>query len=260
MKKTTPNISEEHIVAWLDQELVADNNFRSNIEQTPALKTAASEYAAISEAIAHSMSDKRFALSPSVDSRVRASLEQELARNRKTVRTPERAPNAQPIPNNSPDRSKRILVRRTSYALAFALLLGVIWFGMPTQNQPSQHEATTASNGVSQPTPVAQAPVNISNTEATPTAPIATNNSTAATESPVTSAPTKHNSAQVMASNTPSQVKRSVVPTAQQNQPTPEPIASTTEQADPAGMMISHRFAKLVKATPAVVVNQQDRM
>ena len=253
MKMTTPYISEEHIVAWLDQELVADNDFRSSIEQTPALKTAASEYAAISEAIVRSKSDKRFGLSPSVDSRVRASLQQELSRNRKTVRTPERAPNAQPIPNTStPDRSKRILVRRTSYALAFALLLCAVWFGLPTQNQP-----TTASNVVSQQTPVAQAPVNISNVEPTPTVSVANNNMTAVVESPVTSAPIKHNSNRSVASNV---AQHPVEPTSQQNQPTTLPIASTTEQADPAGMMISHRFAKLVKATPAVVVNQQDRM
>ncbi len=250
MKKTTPYISEEHIVAWLDQELIVDNNFRSTLEQTPALNTAASEYAAITAAIVHSKSDKRFALSSSVDSRVRISLQQELSRNRKTVRTPERAPNAQPIPNTSaPDRSKRILVRRTSYALAFALLLCAVWFGLPTQNQP-----TTASNGVNQTAPVVQGPINISNAEPAPAASVTNNNSTAVVASPIVSALAKHNNSRSVVSNV---AQHPAEPSAQQDRAS---LPTITEQVDPAGMMISHRFAKLVKATPAVVVNQQDRM
>jgi hypothetical protein len=248
MKNQAPYITEEHVVAWLDGELQADGEIRQALKQDSDLEQSAKEYSALSKAFAHSRTDNRFILPAATDSRVYAALKKELSRNRKAIRTPERAPNAAPIPNSisTGERMRKLWVRRSSYALALALLLGIVWISF---DKPSE-APTTASKIEVSPTP--QEPTaNISGSEPAETVP-----SEQPTPTPMAAPVSKP---QAPAEKLRSLAMSETAPVAEvQKQEAPKPAVS--EEPDPAAVMISHRYAKLIKATPTVVVTEQDKM
>ena len=245
--KTTPYITEEHIVAWLDGEIVGAE-FDSALKQDATLAKASEEYGGLTRVFSASKADKRFALSAATNERVRAALEQEISTSRKTVRMPERASNAAPVRTAPAERVRKIWVRRSTIAIAFALLLGIFWFG--TRSNTDNAPATATVTAPSQPSaPIVPAP-SVTATEqpaATP-APVASNVSTPQ--------PTDHHAVmqkQQTPDLTPQQVAETVAPPAQNT-------ATPAQENDPAAVMASHRYAKLVKATPTVVISQLDKM
>lgn len=245
MKNEAPYITEEHIVAWLDGELQADGEVRAALKQDASLQSAAKEYHALSQTFARSKGDSRFVLPAAVDSRVVAALKTEISRNRTAVRIPGRAADAEPITKPSTaDRMRKIWIRRTSYAVALALLIGGLWFGL--QSNP---EAPVTAYAPKEEAPASQPVVN------------------PPTENPISTqtAPAPSNG-QIIANNTShsAPVHRTVAQEQKQvvTEPAPAPAVqpATAEVADPAAVMISHRYAKLIKSTPTVVVSQSDKM
>lgn len=254
MNKTTPNITEEHIVAWLDGEVTPTADFDRSLKSNPELATAASEYAALSAAFSTSRSDKRFALPVAVDSRVRASLATEISRSRKTVRMPERAPLAAPVPSTTTIvRTKTLWVRRSAYAMALVVMAMFGWFIGHNGETTVQTAANVPATGTTTTPTVTTAPTpsqvadNVSTT--TTTAP-ATEQHTAAT-SRVHASPVANVQNQVI-SNAPAPAT-AVNVTPKQNTP-------VAEDNDPAAIMASHRYAKVIKATQAVVITSQDQL
>ncbi len=258
MKKMTPYITEEHIVAHLDGELEAGSEFNESVASSSELRSAMNEYAALDRAFALSRTDRRFSLGPKADARVRAALEQEIARTRKTVRMPERAPIAEPV-KGSPaiERSKKIWVRRSSYALALLLLGCFVWFGTHTGSPEQPRTATLEPHSAAAPAAVE-----------TPTVPATTNSVAASPATDHVSSPAPsatHRSAPAsIASETKNDLanntESSVTNVSDARHSTETDDASVTVDHDPAAIMASHRFAKLIKATPPVVITQQDKM
>jgi len=245
MKNQAPYMTEEHIVAWLDGELQADGEVRASLKQDASLQSAAKDYNALSKTFTRSKGDSRFVLPAAVDSRVVAALKTELSRNRKAVPVIERAPDAAPITKPSTaDRMRKIWVRRTSYVALLALLLGGLWFGL--QSNP---ETPVTAYAPKEEAPASQPVVNppTENPIVNQTAPAPSNSQVANTASHT--AQVRHTVA--------SQEQKQVV-----TEPVPAPAAqqTTAEVADPAAIMISHRYAKLIKSTPTVVVSQSDKM
>jgi hypothetical protein len=244
MKNEAPYMTEEHIVAWLDGELQADGEVRQALKQDPALKAAARDYAGLSNAVTRSMSDARFVLPAAVDARVHAALESEIARNRKAVRVPQRAADAEPITKPSTvDRMKKVWIRRTSYAAVLALLIGGLWLGLQSKDEspvtayaPKEEAPASQPNAViAESTPAVSEP-----------APAVSNEPKAA----------NHQSRTMAVNHTLASNEKPVV-----TEPAPAPAAQqTAEVTDPAAIMISHRYAKLIKSTPTVVVSQSDKI
>ena len=250
MKNEAPYLSEEHIVAWLDGELKADGEIRQALKQDAVLQTAAKEYAAISNTFATSSHDSRFVLPAAVDARTIKALKQEITRNRK-VFVPERAPDAAPIAKPSTaDRMRKVWVRRTSYALALALLLGGLWFGM----QSNDRTPVTATNENPMTAPTTVTPDNNSVVSQQQSSSTSIPNTTVSNESRSTNREPRP----VAVSHTATIPDSKAI--AEAPQPTPAAAQQTAEANDPAAVMISHRYAKLIKATPTVVVSQTDKM
>lgn len=257
MNKTTPNVTEEHIVAWLDGALTPAPGFENSVKGNSELATAAAEYIALDAAFVRSRTDTRYALPKSVDSRVRASLATEISRSRKTVRLPERAPMAAPIPGstNVVRTTKNLWARRSAYAMALALMAIFGWFightGEAPQmatNAPVRETNATQSVTTAAPTPSQVADhTNSANTTETTTANVEHTTAMSHVHNPIaTSQPQQNvNAPAVQVAET------SVAP----KQPTP-----AAEENDPAAIMASHRYAKLIKTTPAVVITAQDQM
>ncbi len=253
MKNKAPKITEEHIVAWLDGELSA-NGIASESLDNPAAFRAAREHAAINAAFEASAADKRFVLPASLDARVRASLAKEISTTRKTPRTPAAMPAAAPIPGNRQNDLKKIWIRRSSYALALLLLVG-LWFGL-NQNKPQQIAEVSAPSSTPQ------------GESAAPAITAPSNQTQQATEQHVAEAPVTHTTEpaanhrqsvhqDIAVTNTP---VTPVITNAPQPAPAAEQSVASNTEEDRAAIMISHRYAKLIKATPAVEVSQQDKM
>lgn len=248
MKSNNHNITDEHIVAYLDGELNASPEFERELRADPALATAAKEYAAIGKSMAGSRADSRFMLSASVDTNTKKMLADSLKKSRKAIRTAAPAPNAAPVRSIPATRSiKFVWAKRASVGFAFATLLAFLWFNFTGKNEQITQ--------VPVPSPAVQAPVGI------PEAPAP------AVPAPVVSGQLAD--AANHAATAAHGVRKNVE--TQQNLPSRdlatntthiEAPPATTEQAkaDPADVMISHRYAKMIKATRVVEVTQQDQM
>jgi hypothetical protein len=240
MNKNT-YLNEEHVVAFLDGELdVTGREVKTALAADKALAQAALEYHALSKSFARSASDPRFTLSAEADRKALAAIRTELAK-KPLVDAPAARPSRTAVP-----MLKQMWFRRTSVGFAVALLLGALWFSFSKND--IKVEPTVASNE-----PAAT----------TATAPEVKTTTPAVTDAPVTApvtAPASHQVAvaqkpQVKNVTTTSSVK---APAAEKNFATKE--QTTEETAAPADVMITRRYAKLVKTTPVIEITQQDKM
>lgn len=249
--KENPRITDEHIVAYIDGELHVSQEFERELRAEPSLARAADEYAAIGRVFYASRADNRFMLSSKVDARTKKMLADSLAASRKAVRTAAPAPNAAPVRSIPARRSVNFVwAKRASVGFAFASLLAFLWFNFTGKNEQ-----------------ITQVPVPVSSS---PKAPVLQ-------EQPAPVAPEINNQPALVASNitgqsaTPIPVKKNLELAkhpasndlaANTMSPSEAPRAATNEQAktDPADVMISHRYAKMIKSTPVVEVTEQDRM
>ncbi len=232
MNKNT-YLNEEHIVAYLDGELdVTAREVKTALASDKELAHAALEYHVMAKAFARSASDERFMLTAEADNKAMAALRKELAKKQLVD-----APPAHPMRTAAP-MIKQMWFRRTSIGVAFALLLGVLWTSLPKND--IQVQPTIA---LEQPkdSPVASTPI-------------------VGTEAPVladVAAPTAKTT-----SVTPKQTRKNVSTVATEKAPiAKENIAAASEEVStPTDVMISRRYAKLVKETPVIEITQQDKM
>jgi negative regulator of sigma E activity len=249
MNKQQRIITDEHIVAYLDGELHVSPDFERDLRSDPALARSAKEYAVIGKIFAASRGDNRFMLSSQVDSTAKKMLANVIRKSRKEVRV------AAPAPNAAPERLvtvvrniKYLWAKRAAMGFALAGLAVSLWFNFNGKNEqitqvPVPHPSTvTAPEQIAPPA---------TTTEVLPSTQYAVKtghqtNSVAATlpQKDITASENKKD----VAVNTTSQTE---APPSRNGQET---------KADPADMMISRRYAKMIKATRAVEVTNEDRV
>ena len=203
--------------------------------------------------MARTCSDERFMLSASID----ASTKKMLARAvkaQKPIRTASPAPSAAPVRNVPAQRSiKYLWAKRTSMGFAFAALLAFLWMNFNGKDQqitqvpvPNINKAPVPEQQIAPVTPqVTPAPVGelaVSSSEQM--------HSTSAPSIPVRKnvEPVKHSQTNDLATNTTSQNEA------------PQATTAAQQKEDPADVMMSHRYAKMIKATRMVEVTDQDKM
>ncbi|MEP7234861.1 MAG: hypothetical protein ABI778_06155 [Ignavibacteriota bacterium] len=249
MKKQTPHITDEHIVAYLDGELNVSPEFEQEIQGNAELQTAMREYAFIGKSFAKSSTDSRFMLSAPIDARAKAKLAG-ISRSRTAIRKAASSPSASPVHTQPATRSFTYLwAKRTGVGLAFAALLAFLFVNYSGKNEL-----------------ITQVPVPIMKTAPLPTekAPTALPAETP-TRSEVAATISTENS-----QRSPIAAKKNVVVTrnsesqniAANNVSADAPRAemNAEEKTDRAAIMISHRYARMIKSTPVVEVTQHDRM
>ncbi|MDP4219575.1 MAG: hypothetical protein Q8916_05935 [Bacteroidota bacterium] len=247
--KQYPRITDEHIVAYLDGELHVSPEFKEELRAEPTLVRATAEYAALGKAMASSRADSRFMLSQKVDDRTKKMLADSLATSRKAVRTAAPAPNAAPVRSIPAQRSIKFMwAKRASIGFAFAALLAFLWFDFAGKNEQITQVPVPTHRSVTpeQTAPPAQELI------APQQAPLAVASTPVTHPAASSSLPIKKN-AEVVKSEHSSDLATNSMNQAE------TPQAEQTK-ADPADIMISHRYVKLIKATPVVEVTQQDRM
>ena len=246
--KQNPRITDEHIVAYLDGELNVSKDFERELRADPALAQAADEYSAIGKAMASSRADSRFMLSASFDASTKKMLAQGLSKSRGEVRTAAPAPSAAPVRSVPATRSIKFMwARRTSVGFAFAALLAFLWFNMGSKNE----QITQV------PVPHPSAPVEQTVPAATPEA-IATQPAQLAAATDIQS----HQGALALHTVKNTEVSKNIkdLATTPANQSEIPSAVKEEVKPDPADIMISHRYAKMIKATRAVEITDQDRM
>jgi hypothetical protein len=245
--KQNPRITDEHIVAYLDGELHVSADFERELRADPALSQAADEYSAIGKAMAQSRADSRFILSAFFAESTRKMLERGIAKSRKVIRTADSAPSAAPARGIPATRNiKFAWAKRASIGFAFATLLAFLWFNFTGKNEQITQVPVGNSNRTA-PTIEQTAPALPEINTAQPgQLALGTDIQTHPANSSVHSV--KNFKVKDLATNTATQ--------------TEAPHATINEEvkADPADIMISHRYAKMIKATRAVEVTEQDRM
>lgn len=244
MNKNT-YINEEHIVAFLDGEMQIGSEIKAAMKADTDLAAVALEHRILQRVFRSSAHDSRFQLSAEVDTQTQAVLREALRTSRNEVRLPQRAADAMPIRTPRIPAVKQLWFRRSAIGFAFALLLGTIVILTNTKDvihTPEVAIQTPTTSPVNAPQttvdvvkPESQLPVQSEK----PIATTATKNVNG----------TANSSANANASR--SEQPKNIAAT----------ITTPTESAhDPADIMISRRFAKLLKETPVVEVTQQDRM
>jgi anti-sigma factor RsiW len=232
MNKNT-YLNEEHVVAYLDGELnVTGREVKTALAGDRKLAQAALEYHAMSKAFAHSASDDRFMLTAEADKLAMAALRKELSK-KTLVDAPAVHPSRTTIP-----MLKQMWFRRSTVGVAFALLLGVVWFSFPKND--IMVEPTVATNQIQTSAP----------------APIASTEAPAVADATIPSTQTKSVAVKTTTKKV-TTTSTEKAPVANQN------IAhqTTTEEVSaPGDVMISRRYAKLVKATPVIEITQQDKI
>lgn len=242
-------LSEEHIVAYLDGEVaLAGKEVRAELAADRKLAQAALDYHGLQKAFTVSAHDSRFQLTAETDRKTVKALREALRTNRGEVRLPQRAADAAPV---RPIRTaapliKQMWFKRTSIGLAFAMLLGALFFSLPRNEikvEPSVAEKEPAASApLASNMPSAQENVAIPNTseKASP-------------------ASEKHTSPGAM--RTP---QKSVQPTAVKSGEAPilqnVAQAAQKETANPQDIMISRRYAKMIKDTRIVEITEHDKM
>jgi hypothetical protein len=251
MKKQNPLITDEHIVAYLDGELEVSRNFTRDLRADSELLNSAKEYAALGKAFLISSSDSRFMLSAQLDSKTEKLLADSIAKSRKTVRTAEAAPSAAPARSTPAPRTiKYLWAKRVGMGFALAGLAVSLWFNFNRSSDlitqvPVQQPSSKTEASPSQPTPQTQVPPSEQFAAKTGNE---TSSAPATTTAPKVTRENSHNTAQKnIAANTTSQTEA-------------PPVIHEVVKEDPADIMISHRYAKMIKATKAVEVTQNDRV
>ena len=242
MKRHNNGISEEHIVAYLDGELNVNGEMREALGDTE-LRHVAKEYAALKKVFAGSASESRFLLNKASDARARAFLQNVLHGNKM-------APDADAIPlvRTQTTRTKMFWAKRSAIGFALALFLGALWFTM----KPS--DSTDAPVIVSAPSPQEQVQPNLVPAPTTQE-PIAN-----VSEAPASQQNVAANSTQVVAAKrtskkvAPAEISSPAPPAEQAN------IVAHQQEEQPADIMISRRYAKLIKNVRVVEITQQDKM
>ncbi len=246
--KQNPRITDEHIVAYLDGELHVSSEVERELRATPA----AAEYSAIGKAMAHSRADSRFMLSASIDASAKKMLSRAISSSRGEVRTAAPAPSAAPVRSIPATRSiKFIWARRASVGFAFATLLAFLWFNTGNKNE----QITQVPVPRSTPAPIQQTAPALPEVVATQPGQLAANIDMQSHSA----APTVHTVKNPDVSKNLTKKDLATNTTETQTE-TPGVTAHEDVKADPAEIMISHRYAKMIKATRAVEVTEQDRM
>ena len=250
--KQNPRITDEHIVAYLDGELNVSKDFERELRANPSLAEAAKEYSAIANAMAASRADSRFMLSASVDASTKKMLARGISKSRGEVRTAAPAPSAAPIRSVPATRSIKFMWarRRASIGFAFATLLAFLWFNMGNKSElitqvpvPRSVPAPIQQSAPALPEVITAQPGQVAVNGDMPSHQAASTGHTV--RNPEVS---KDLIVKDLATNTANQTE------------TPAATAHEEVKADPADIMISHRYAKMIKATRAVEVTEQDRM
>jgi hypothetical protein len=252
MKKQIPHITDEHIVAYLDGELHVSSEFERELRANPELNQAAAEYASISKSIAISAGDARFMLTAPIDARAKKVL-RGVTKSRKAIRTASPAPSATPVRSVPATRNiKYLWAKRATIGFAFASLLALLLFNFSSKNE--QITQVPVPSPKSSPAPIQQVPASaVAPSDISPKGQLASNGN-AQTHSAMTFTGNKN-----VVSGKNSVTKEDLAT----NTSSPEaPRAATHDEVktDPADIMISHRYAKMIKSTPVVEVTQQDRM
>ena len=251
MKKQIPHITDEHIVAYLDGELHVSPEFERELRANPVLHQAAAEYTVIAKAMAASSGDARFMLSVPIDARAKKVLDG-ITKSRKSVRTAAPAPSAAPARSIPATRSiKYLWAKRATISFAFASLLAFLWFNFTGKNEEITQVPVPTMK--SSPAPMQQAPAPaVLPTDVSPSGQVASNDNTETHTA--TTLPVKKNL--VSGKNSVSKDLATNIT----SQEAPRAATYEQEKTDPADIMISHRYAKMIKSTPVVEVTQQDRM
>ena len=236
MNKNTYN--EEYIVAYLDGELQAGTEIKAAVKADADLAVAAMEHTILQRIFRSSANDSRFQLSAETDKKTVAALREALRTSRGEVRLPSRAVDAPMVRTPRMPAFKELWFKRSAVGFALALLLGAVFFMTNTKDvvntpQVAMQTPTTA------PVVTPQAPEVQTSQPAAQTAPAVVKNVNGSANSSAKANATR--------SEQPKNIAATVTPT--------EPAAS-----NPADVMISRRFAKLLKDTRVVEITQQDRM
>lgn len=252
MKNQTPHITDEHIVAYLDGELQVSPQFERELRADPALAQTAAEYLVIGKAMAASSTDSRFMLTAQIDARAKKVLAG-ISKLRKAVRTASPAPGASPVRTVPAQRSiKYLWAKRATAGLAFASLLAFLWVNFNGKNELiTQVPVSTIKSA---PVPVLQTPATaVPQSDVAPIGEVAMNSAAQTHTMPMLHVtrkmelPKNTSVSKDLATNTTSEEA-------------PRGATNNEEKSDPADVMISHRYAKIIKSTPVVEVTQQDRM
>jgi anti-sigma factor RsiW len=235
-------ITDEHIVAYLDGELHVSADFESDLRKDPALARAVKEYSVIGNAFARSGADERFMLSSSVDNSARKMLANVIRKERKEaaaiVAVPEKLVTA--VRN-----VKYLWAKRAGFGLGLAALAVSLWFNFNGKTElitqvPAPHQFNTTA-----PESVAPAPTAVP-----------ANKQYAANVAQPSTTVTAQRVSHTPKNTTPVFTTDNLVLNTSQTEAPPQ----TQEKADPADAMISHRYAKLIKATRSVEVTDQDKV
>ena len=244
MKRHNNGISEEHIVAYLDGELNVNGEMREALGDNE-LRHVAKEYATLKKVFARSASESRFLLNKSSDARARAFLQNVLHGNKM-------APDAEAIPLVRPQttRTKMFWAKRSALGFALALFLGALWFTLKPTDGTDTPVIVSA--------PPVQQDVQPSEVVPTPTTPQPMAN---ITESPASQQQVAANTTQAVAAK---RTSKRIVP-AEISSPAPPVekdanIVANQQEEQPADIMISRRYAKLIKNVRVVEITQQDKM
>ena len=247
MKRHNNGISEEHIVAYLDGELNVNGEMREALGDAELLQTA-KEYAMLKKIVAKTSGESRFQLTPSADSRARLYLASVLRGKTSTLN----APDLDAVPMARPARiaTTKFWAKRSSIGLVLALFLGVLWFATRPNDEvavpPTVADHTTQPQVV-QPSapPVIETP-----------APVVTNEPIKNTEVASHSVPVSGVKKSAKKTGAGSQNIAAITPTTEEK---PAVTASRVDE-QPNDIMISRRYAKLIKNVRVVEVTQQDKM
>jgi negative regulator of sigma E activity len=242
--------TEELIVQYLDGELVRkelETMLFERLAESAQARTLLREYLTVRGAIRSSLEDDRFQLSSELDTRTRARIEQMLeqgAAEKMPVMASRLAADAPPVRTSPVERSLNRWALRPSLALlALLLAIGTTWFVTRStspqlaDNQPQvSSEPQPAANGLPS-APIAQVPTVMSK--------------------PVVHEVIHYVRIPVMQKVSPFNSLAQNAPAAASVQPQKQ-----SETADPADIMISHRYAKILNAEEKheIVVSSRDRL
>jgi hypothetical protein len=245
--------TEELIVQYLDGELqrkeletVLFERLARNADARQLLR----EHLVIRGAIRNSMDHEQFELSDELDQRTRARIEEAL----KALPTTSGLPDAEPVRiDPTKRRLQRWSVRPAYAALLLVFAVGATW--LLARNSGTEQVAQVNQPTNSTQTDVAQAnqPSIAQNTATKPDASVAAEPTKVVYKDRIVEKPVIHY-VNVAKSAAPNDIAQNVTPSA--------PTAKPAEESNPADIMISRRFGKLLNETAKkeVIVTTHDRL
>jgi negative regulator of sigma E activity len=247
--------TEELIVSYLDGEMIRKElevELFERLATNAEARTILREYLVVRGAIHASESDARFQLSADVDQRTRARLESILTNVPMLESAPVLATRAADRPlvqTVATDRRLKTWTKRLTPALLLLLLaVGSTWY--LTHSADQRNQVVVADNSVKTPATI-QTPDVTTNTAHVDT-PAATTTAEATPNERIRIV--KEYIPVPQAASHSGELAQNLAPSTTQQQSAPN------ETNDPKDVMGSHRFAKLIRNTPAVIVTQQDRL